>query len=90
MGSSVYVDHASDLSYIYHHTAQTSEETVKGKEAFKAYAKVHGVRIKHYHADNGRFKDNDFLNTAPTSLWMPSLCFTKGNPKWKESKKVAG
>jgi hypothetical protein len=63
IGSSVYVDHASDLSYIYHHTALTSEETVKGKEAFEAYAKAHGVRIKHYHADNGRFKDNAFLKS---------------------------
>jgi hypothetical protein len=43
VGSSVYVDHASDLSYIYHHTALTSEETVKGKEAFEAYAKAHRV-----------------------------------------------
>jgi hypothetical protein len=32
-GSSVYVDQASYLSYIYHHTSLTSEDTVKGKEA---------------------------------------------------------
>ncbi len=63
MGSSVYVDHASDLSYICHHTALTSEDPVKGKEAFEAYAKAHGVSIKHYHADNGRFKDNAFLKS---------------------------
>ena len=62
-GSSVYVDQASDLSYIYHHTSLTSEDTVKGKEAFEAYAKSHGVHIKHYHADNGRFKDNAFLKS---------------------------
>jgi len=60
VGSTIYVDHASDLSYIYHHTALTSEETVKGKEAFEAYAKTHGVNIIHYHADNGRFKDKGF------------------------------
>ncbi len=63
MGSSVYVDHASDISYIYHHTALTSEETVKGKEAFEAYAKAHGVRIKQYHANNGRFKEIAFLKS---------------------------
>ncbi len=62
-GSSVYVDHASDLSYIYHHTTLTSEDTVRGKEAFETYAKAHGVCIKHYHADNGRFKDNAFLKS---------------------------
>ncbi len=62
-GSSVYVNQASNLSYIYHHTSLTSEDTVKGKEAFEAYAKSHGVQIKHYHADNGRFKDNAFLKS---------------------------
>jgi transposase InsO family protein len=63
VGTSVYVDHASDLSYVYHHTAMTSEETVKGKEAFEQFSKSHGVHIKHYHADNGRFKDREFMKS---------------------------
>jgi len=63
VGTTVYVDHASDLSCIYHHTAMTSEETVKGKEAFEQYAKSHGVHIKHYHADNGRFKDKEDMKS---------------------------
>jgi len=54
----VYVDHASDLSYIYHQTSMTSEETLKSKQAFEKFAASHGVNIKHYHADNGRFKTN--------------------------------
>jgi hypothetical protein len=41
----------------------TSEETVKSKLAFEKYAASHGVHIKHYHADNGRFKDNLFLKS---------------------------
>jgi hypothetical protein len=57
------VDKASDLSYIYHHTSLTSEHTVKGKEAFEVYAKLHGVHVKHYHAENGRFKHNAFLKS---------------------------
>jgi hypothetical protein len=63
VGSSVYVDHASDLSYVHHHTSMSSEETLKGKEAFEQYAKSHGVTIKHYHADNGRFKDKLFMTS---------------------------
>jgi hypothetical protein len=62
-GSSVYVDHASDLSYIYHHISLTSEETVKGKEVLEDNARAHGVTIKHYHADIGRFKDTAFLKS---------------------------
>jgi hypothetical protein len=57
VASTVYVDHASDLSYVYHQTSMTSEETLKSKLAFEKFAASHGVNIKHYHADNGRFKD---------------------------------
>jgi hypothetical protein len=38
----------------------TSEETLKSKFAFEKYALSHGIHIKHYHADNGRFKDTLF------------------------------
>ncbi len=44
--STIFVDHASDLSYVFH-----CEKTVKAKER---YAMDHGVSIKHYHADNGQ------------------------------------
>ncbi len=59
VGTTVYVDHASDLSYILHQS-MTSEETVRGKEAFEQYAKSHVVYNKHFHANNGRFKDKEF------------------------------
>jgi hypothetical protein len=42
----------------------SSEETVQGKEAFERLAKSHGIHIKHYHADNGRFKDNAFTRAV--------------------------
>jgi transposase InsO family protein len=41
----------------------TSEETLKSKLAFEKFALSHGVNIIHYHADNGRFKDNLFMNS---------------------------
>jgi len=58
VASTIYVDHASDLSYVYHQTSMTSEETLKSKLAFEKFAASHGVNIKHYHADNRRFKEN--------------------------------
>jgi hypothetical protein len=60
VGSTIFVDHACDLSYVYHQTSMTSEETLKSKLAFEKFALSHGVHIKHYHADNGRFKDTLF------------------------------
>jgi transposase InsO family protein len=61
LGSTVFVDQASDFSYIFHHTALNSDQTVKAKQAFEREAKRHGVTIKHYHADNDLFRTKLFM-----------------------------
>jgi hypothetical protein len=66
VASTVFVDHASDFSYDYHQASMTSEETLKSKLAFEKFALSHGVHIKHYHVDNGRFKHNVFLKVLKT------------------------
>jgi hypothetical protein len=60
IGCTIYVDHTADLS-VYHQTSLTLEETVKSKVAFEKYAAMHGVHIKHYHAENDKFNDNLFM-----------------------------
>jgi hypothetical protein len=60
----VFVDHACRLSYIHLQQGLTSAEMVAAKRAFEAYAKSHGVSIKHYHSDNGRFEDNAFIDSV--------------------------
>ena len=50
------------LSDIHLQKQLTSEETVQGKVAFETFCKVQGVKVKHYHADNGRFADKGFVN----------------------------
>jgi hypothetical protein len=37
VASTVFIDHASDLSYVYHQTSMTSEETLKSKLAFEMF-----------------------------------------------------
>jgi hypothetical protein len=59
--ATVFVDHFSRHSFVYLHKRITSEETVAAKKAYEAFAKLHHVSIRHYHADNGRFADNAFL-----------------------------
>jgi hypothetical protein len=39
IGSTVFVDQASDFSYIYHHTSLNSAQTVQAKQAFEVKAK---------------------------------------------------
>jgi hypothetical protein len=40
----------------------TAIETLGAKHTFEMYAAKHGVTIKHYHVDNGRFVENAFTN----------------------------
>jgi hypothetical protein len=71
---SVFVDHFSRLSFVYLQYSTSSEETLKAKLAFEAFAESHGVRVKHYHADNGRFADNLFRNDCAPKQQTQSFC----------------
>jgi transposase InsO family protein len=53
--ATVFIDHASDLSFIHLQKTATVEETMEAKEAFERYAKQHGVLVQHYHSNNGVF-----------------------------------
>jgi hypothetical protein len=60
--ATVFVDHYSRYTYIHLQSTLTSEETVEAKNAFEAHCRKHNVRVENYHADNGRFADNMFIN----------------------------
>ena len=60
--ATVFIDHYSRFSYVHLQQTLTSSETLEAKIAFEQYADSHGVRVEHYHADNGRFADNMWLD----------------------------
>ena len=70
----VFTDHFSRLSYVYLQKAITSDETVRAKRAFESYARTLGVSITHYHADNGRFADNAFLEDVSLNRQSITFC----------------
>jgi hypothetical protein len=72
--ATIFVDHASCLSYVHFQQRISSDETVEAKRAFEAYARSHGVTIKHYHADIGRFADNAFMQLVAESGQTLSFC----------------
>ena len=72
--ATVFVDHYFDLSYVHLHSSTASEEIVEAKRAFEAYARDHGVNIEHYHADNGRFADNLFVQSIRENKQTISYC----------------
>ena len=72
--ATVFYDQYSGLSYTHLQKSTTGDETVEAKEAFEAFAKRHGVTIRHYHADNGRFADNKFRQSVKEKRQTLSFC----------------
>jgi Reverse transcriptase (RNA-dependent DNA polymerase) len=62
IGGTIFCDHASGLISCYHQTSLRANETVQSKRAFEREAKLCGVRIQTYHADNGIFKSQEFTS----------------------------
>jgi hypothetical protein len=56
------VDHISDFTFIHLQQTTNASETFEAKRQFELYARTHGVRIKHYHADNGRFIESTWVD----------------------------
>ena len=54
-GGTLFVDHASRHVTISHQTSLTGAATLLSKRQFERDSSSNGVRIKHYHADNGIF-----------------------------------
>jgi hypothetical protein len=72
--ATVFTDHYSRLQYIHQMTCLTSQETIDAKQVFKHFAEQHGIRILHYHCDNGRFADNSFKTACLSSNQRLTFC----------------
>ena len=72
--ATVFVDQYSGYTFVYLQRRLTSEETVQAKHAFDRMSEQRGVKILHYHADNGRFADNAFINDCKTQGQGLSYC----------------
>ena len=73
-GASLFVDHASDFTYIHmnHHVA--TDETIDANHAFERLAEQYGERFLHYHCDNGRFADKAFVDDVRTAHQTITFC----------------
>jgi hypothetical protein len=61
------------LSYVHLQKSTNTDETVEAKVAFERFANANGVKILHYHADNGVFADNKLK--APVASQNQTLTF---------------
>mmetsp|Transcript_27052 Transcript_27052/g.38342 ORF Transcript_27052/g.38342 Transcript_27052/m.38342 type:complete len:129 (-) Transcript_27052:332-718(-) len=70
----IFIDHYSRFIFVYLMETITSDKTVQAKYAFQAYSRSLGVHILHYHADNGRFADNAFIQHCQQQKQSLSCC----------------
>jgi hypothetical protein len=72
--ATVFTNHYSCLQYVHLRTQITSQETVEAKQAFKIFAKQHGVQILHYRCGNGRFANNAFKQPCESARQHLTFC----------------
>ena len=72
--ATVFVDHFSDYTYVHMSESNTSVETIQAKHAFEARSSMMGVKVQHYHCDNGRFADNAFKQSVAKSNQNITYC----------------
>ena len=59
--ATVIIHHFSRLSFTHLQSTLSSKDTLQVKKAFERYCESNGVKVLHYHADNGRFVDHAFI-----------------------------
>jgi hypothetical protein len=67
-GGTLFVDHASGFIFVRHQVSLRSGETIVSKRAFERFATRHGVKIKHYRADNQPFGSQEFRESIDLSF----------------------
>ena len=72
--ATVFVDQYSGLDYVHLQTSLSGQQTLEAKIAFERFATTHGVQIKHYHRDNGRFAEKLFKQAVEASNQTISFC----------------
>lgn len=72
--ATIFVDHASDYTFVFLQTDSTSAQTLLAKKEFERHAAGIGIHIKRYHADNGRFVDNAWTMHAKEMNQQMTLC----------------
>ncbi len=72
--TTIFVNHYSCLRFVHLQLDDKSNETLAAKLAFKQYAAEYGVKILHYHCDNGRFHDNAFRQACHEARQQFTFC----------------
>ncbi len=72
--ATVFVNHYSHLRFVHLQVDDSSVKTVATKCAFETFAAKHGIKIQHYHCNNGRFSDNAFKQGCLEARQQLTFC----------------
>jgi hypothetical protein len=72
--ATVFVNHYSRLRFVHPQLDDKSDKTLTAKLAFDQYATEHGVKILHYHCDDGRFHGNAFQQACHEARQQLTFC----------------
>jgi hypothetical protein len=72
--ATIFVDHFSHLQYVHPQVDDSLIKTIAAKRSFKTFAAQHGVKIQHYHCDDGRFSDNTFKQACRDACQQLTFC----------------
>jgi hypothetical protein len=70
----VFADHFSQLRFVHLQIDDSAAETILTKQVFEKFAAKYGVRILHYHCDNGQFADNAWKQSCEASHQRLTFC----------------
>ena len=72
--ATIFVDLCSRLCFVHLQVDDSSEETMAAKCAFETFAAEYGVRIQHYHCNNGCFYDNTLKQSFHDERQQLTFC----------------
>jgi hypothetical protein len=72
--ATIFVEHYSHLRFVHLQVDNSSVETIAAKLAFEAFVAEHGVKIQHYHCNNGRFFDKVFKQACHDAQQQLTFC----------------
>jgi hypothetical protein len=70
----IFVDHYSRLCFVHLQIDDSSIKTIAAKCTFESFATKNGIKIQHYHCDNGQFSDNSFRQACHEQRQQLTFC----------------
>lgn len=72
--ATIFVDHFSKHVYVHLMRDQTQASTLEAKAAYERNAGTHGVQVRGYRADNGRFAEEEFRKEVNRCMQEITFC----------------